>query len=134
LVNAALHFIKYCKLFYSYGNLTTNFDKALKSKAEVTDFQKLIDKYLAEKPFAITYIKKDERLALVLLVMDSAFCNVTVGAVDGVFSGIIIPFIAFVDSFPLRLGSFQVNRSKACAVGKCKVSNGSDRIGDSDGS
>ena len=48
-VNAAFDFEKYRSSYYTYGNVSTNFDKALKSKTEVTGFQKLIDKYLSEK-------------------------------------------------------------------------------------
>ena len=50
-VNAAFDFEKYRSSYYTYGNVSTNFDKALKSKTEVTGFQKLIDKYLAEKEY-----------------------------------------------------------------------------------
>lgn len=50
-VNAAFDFDAYIEKYYSYGGVTTNFDKVLKSKTEVTGFQKLIDKYLAEKAY-----------------------------------------------------------------------------------
>jgi len=50
-VNPAFDFMKYRSSYYSYGSVTTNFDKALKSKAEVTGFQQLIDKYLSEKEY-----------------------------------------------------------------------------------
>ena len=50
-VNSAFDFMKYRGSYYTYGNVSTNFDKALKSKTEVTGFQQLIDKYLAEKAF-----------------------------------------------------------------------------------
>ncbi|MBQ3074784.1 MAG: hypothetical protein IJC26_01835 [Clostridia bacterium] len=50
-VNAAFDFEAFRKSYYSYGGVTTNFDTALKSKTEVMGFQKLIDKYLAEKAY-----------------------------------------------------------------------------------
>ena len=50
-VNSAFDFMKYRGSYYTYGNVSTNFDKALKSKTEVTGFQQLIDKYLAEKEY-----------------------------------------------------------------------------------
>lgn len=50
-VNSAFDFEKFRDSYYTYGNVTTNFDTALKSKTEVTGFQKLIDKYLAEKGY-----------------------------------------------------------------------------------
>lgn len=50
-VNSAFDFEKFRKSYYSYGGVTTNFDTALKSKSEVTGFQKLIDKYLEEKGY-----------------------------------------------------------------------------------
>ena len=48
-VNPAFDFEAYRKSYYSYGNVKTNFDTALKSKTEVTGFQQLINKYLAER-------------------------------------------------------------------------------------
>lgn len=50
-VNPAFDIDEYRKTYYCYGNVTTNFDKALKSKTEIIGFQKLIDKYLAEKEY-----------------------------------------------------------------------------------
>jgi hypothetical protein len=50
-VHSAFSFDAFRHQFYSYGDVTTNFDKALKSKTEVTGFQQLIDKYLAEKEY-----------------------------------------------------------------------------------
>ena len=50
-VNSAFDFEKFIDSYYSYGSVTTNFDAALKSKNEVTGFQKLIDKYLTEKAY-----------------------------------------------------------------------------------
>ncbi len=50
-VNTAFDFMKYRSSYYTYGNVSTNFDKALKSKTEVNGFQQLIDKYLAEKEY-----------------------------------------------------------------------------------
>lgn len=50
-VNAAFDFAKYRSSYYNYGNVSTNFDKVLKSKTEVTGLQQLIDKYLAEKAY-----------------------------------------------------------------------------------
>ncbi len=50
-VNAAFDFDAYRKSYYSYGDVSTNFDLALQSKNEVMGFQKLIDKYLAEKGY-----------------------------------------------------------------------------------
>ncbi len=50
-VNSAFDFTKYRGKYYTYGTVSTNFDKALKSKTEVTGFQTLIDKYLAEKEY-----------------------------------------------------------------------------------
>ena len=43
--------MKYRSSYYTYGNVSTNFDKALQSKTEVNGFQQLIDKYLAEKEY-----------------------------------------------------------------------------------
>ena len=48
-VNPAFDFDAYRKSYYSYGNVKTNFDEALKSKTEVTGFQQLINKYLADR-------------------------------------------------------------------------------------
>ena len=50
-VNSAFDFENFRNSYYSYGDVTTNFDTALKSKFEVTGFQKLIDKYLKEKGY-----------------------------------------------------------------------------------
>ncbi|MBE6713176.1 MAG: hypothetical protein E7580_06615 [Ruminococcaceae bacterium] len=50
-VNPAFDFAKYKASYYNYGNVTTNFDKALQSKTEVLGFQQLIDKYLTEKAY-----------------------------------------------------------------------------------
>ena len=50
-VNSAFNFMKYRGSYYTYGKVSTNFDKALQSKTEVTGFQQLIDKYLAEKEY-----------------------------------------------------------------------------------
>ncbi len=50
-VNAAFDFEAFRNSYYTYGNVTTNFDTALQSKTEVTGFQQLIDKYLAEKSY-----------------------------------------------------------------------------------
>lgn len=50
-VNPAFDFAKYRASYYNYGSVTTNFDKVLQSKTEVTGFQQLIDKYLAEKEY-----------------------------------------------------------------------------------
>ncbi len=50
-VNPAFDFAKYRSSYYIYGNVTTNFDKALQSKTEVLGFQQLIDKYLTEKQY-----------------------------------------------------------------------------------
>jgi hypothetical protein len=50
-VNSAFDFMKYRSSYYTYGNVSTNFDKALQSKTEVKGFQQLIDKYLAEKEY-----------------------------------------------------------------------------------
>ena len=50
-VNSAFNFAKYRSSYYTYGTVSTNFDKALQSKTEVTGFQQLIDKYLAEKEY-----------------------------------------------------------------------------------
>ena len=59
-VNSVFDFEAYRKSYYSYGNVTTNFDTALKSKTEVTGFQQLINRYLAErgsrKDIAITNV------------------------------------------------------------------------------
>ena len=50
-VNPAFDFASYRESYYTYGNVSTNFDKALQSKTEVNGFQQLIDKYLAEKEY-----------------------------------------------------------------------------------
>ena len=50
-VNPAFDFEAYRKSYYSYGNVKTNFDQALQSKIEVTGFQKLINKYLADRGY-----------------------------------------------------------------------------------
>ena len=50
-VNPAFDFAKYRSTYYTYGAVSTNFDKALQSKTEMNGFQQLIDKYLAEKAY-----------------------------------------------------------------------------------
>ena len=50
-VNTAFDTAKYIEKYYSYGDVTTNFDQVMQSKTEMIGFQKLIDKYLAEKPY-----------------------------------------------------------------------------------
>lgn len=50
-VNSAFDFAAYRKSYYSYGNVKTNFDQALQSKTEVTGFQQLINKYLADRGY-----------------------------------------------------------------------------------
>lgn len=50
-VNSAFDIEAYIQKYYSFGGVTTNFDKVLQSKTEITGFQKLIDKYLAEKAY-----------------------------------------------------------------------------------
>ncbi len=50
-VNSAFDFMNYRSKYYTYGTVSTNFDKALKSKTEVLGFQQLIDKYLADKEY-----------------------------------------------------------------------------------
>ncbi len=50
-VNAAFDLAQYRSRYYTYGNTATNFDKALKSKTEITGFQQLLDKYLEEKAY-----------------------------------------------------------------------------------
>ncbi len=50
-VNSAFDFDQFRSSYYTYGGVATNFDQALKSKDEVTGFQKLIDQYLSEKGY-----------------------------------------------------------------------------------
>lgn len=50
-VNSAFNFDKFIADYYIYDGATTNFPAVFASKSDMTGIQKLIDKYLAEKPY-----------------------------------------------------------------------------------
>ena len=50
-VHSAFDIDAYIAKYYTYGDVTTNFDQVLRSKSEIRGFQSLMDQYLAEKPY-----------------------------------------------------------------------------------
>ena len=50
-INSAFNFDKFIADYYTYDGATTNFPAVFASKTDMAGIQKLIDKYLAEKPY-----------------------------------------------------------------------------------
>lgn len=53
-INSAFNFDKFISNYYTYDNATTNFPEVFGSKADMKGIQKLVDKYLIDKPY-LTY-------------------------------------------------------------------------------
>lgn len=44
-------FSRFIRFYYSYGNAVTNFPAVFDSESDMLGIQKLIDKYIADKPY-----------------------------------------------------------------------------------